>query len=239
MRIRTLFMSALATMTLALAAGALAQSKGTVVRDVHYGTPATLMLPLVNTCETAERVQISLLGFSFIGNVPAKEILQPGETKQIAVPVSPPPLPTGQAAQNLTRSEKGVLEYRFEGRDAPACQAHTERWDVVINLTPPAPGSPSPPALPQPAAPRSMTDPCAQWWQTGQPPARATSQIETACVPTIQALATTYADRVLSPLAALEPVAWAWLPSEDALARMTIVQLLAFKKRAVATLDGK
>ena len=79
-------------------------------------------------------------------------------------------------------------------------------------------------------------DDCAVWWNTGQRPPNNPTLSEEQCVATIRKLAADYRERALAPLAKQDPQKWAWLPSAEQIASMSISELLAMKARAAELL---
>ncbi len=75
-------------------------------------------------------------------------------------------------------------------------------------------------------------DDCSVWWNTGQRPPNNPTLSEEQCVDTIRKLAANYRERALAPLAKQNPQRWAWLPSPEQIASMSIGELLAMKARA-------
>lgn len=79
-------------------------------------------------------------------------------------------------------------------------------------------------------------DPCAVYWNTGQPPPDLEGR---DCTETFRGLAIAFLEKILHPRTEEDPEAWAWLPSAAELQSMSVEGLLAFKQRAAAILDSE
>jgi hypothetical protein len=110
----------------------------------------------------------------------------------------------------------------------PARETYNAAGHVHFEPAPP-PDTPSPETI-------AGATPCEVWWLTGQPPAKATDE---NCTHEIQMDATNYRTAVLQAVANRDPARWTWLPTAEAIGRMSIAQLLEMKTHAQSIIQAR
>ena len=157
-------------------------------------------------------------------------VVPPGSTEfEVTIATPPPPdlsgfiPPPGFDPASLFQEAAGLLVI-YAPAHPPLCLPNREEYipSGHVHLDP----NPKPPG----GGPR-----CRDWWDRELKPQGLTRD----CTGEIRDLALTFLRTELAPLAVKNPQPWAWLPTPEAILKMSIEELIAMKIRARAAMrDG-
>lgn len=200
-------------------------------------------LKLRNECDIDVTVTFALeapyIKFLYLLNYPDVS-LRAGEEREVMANVKIPRPPCtlflgpGQAGWNPYPPFGGRLRLTYVGQ-GDRCLTKIEEYPISGKLV--FPKGPCPDDEPKPEK-LQTTDPCMQWWLTGERP-ESTVDLEAACLNPIRELAAAFRERALEPIAATDLAKWKWLPSAAEIRSMSIADILAMRARAEAIITGR
>jgi hypothetical protein len=219
---------------------------GQVYRDRDY----KVKMPISNACRVDQTVTITYpKAFVLEGPatvlVPAKSTVDVDMVLAMTRPPMPiPPWPPGvqfacynvQDNIKLVHPELQLVTKSSTGTDTYICDAMTRTYSIGMHVH--QHGPPDPPEGGGGGGKKKPSPTCSIYWNHNEFYPTPAQPSPSKCTDDIRSQATDYVG-ALDVMRRSDPVAWAWVPKPDAIAQMSVPELMQLKARIDAQAGGQ